>query len=180
MRSRPFCWLRDGLILPARLLPDLRFIGGSALRGILSETTSDEDRPRDSLLTAVTVWLGVRSSTFPVDKGGVSTPLEQGLECEYNIWSSANADPDVDIGMCDVTMAPIPAPIATAVEVWLNAVDASPTVHETISVMVGFPPSAVKGVLPIVKDVSSSCFFMHAALGFKFLSGKETRWGSGK
>lgn len=121
--------------------------------------------------------LGVRSSTLPVDKGGVSTPLESGLECEYNIGSSANAVVDVGMDMCDDTMAPTPAAMATAVEVWFvpDDVDASPSVHETMSVMTGLPPSVVKELLPILKGVSSSCFFMHAALGFRFLSGKETR-----
>lgn len=91
--------------------------------------------------------------------------------------SSANVVAGVDIDMCGVTMAPIPVPIATAVAVWIvpDDVGTRPIAHETISLMTGFPPSAVKVALPIPKVVSSSCFFMHAALGFKFLSGKETR-----
>ena len=79
--------------------------------------------------------------------------------------------------MCDDTMAPTPVPMATAVEVRFvpDDVDARPSVQETMSEMAGLPPSVVKELLPILKGVSSSCFFMHAALGFRFLSGKETR-----
>ena len=174
MRSRPFCCVRDGLILPARLLADLRFMGGSAFRGILSATgMSGEDRPRLSLFTAVTVWLEGRSSTFPVDKGGVSTALEWGLACAYNMESSAIVAADVGIDMFGVTMTPIPGAIATAVE----APDEvpRPKAQETILLIRGFPPSEVKGVEPVLKAVSSSCFFRQTALGFRFLSGKEIR-----
>lgn len=88
--------------------------------------------------------------------------------------SSASVATDVGIGMSCVTMTPIPVPIATAVEVWI-AVDCvpRPNAQETIVLMTGLPPSEVKDVVPGVKVVSSSCFCKHAALGFRFLSGRE-------